>query len=106
MNISISSGCRRWSLVRSAALRSGLATMAAICSRDRCMYVVEVEVAVEELVDVTATMGGSAGCEAQAARPAASSAAGRARTGNRVMACLVEWLCGDVARAGCMPDRG
>ena len=63
--------------------------MASICARDSGATVVTVEVAVELLVDVTATMGGS-GFEAQPNRPATSSATGARRTKEGVMRCLVE----------------
>src|ERR1700712_3295338 len=88
MNWSRASGWRRWSLVRSAALRSGLATMASICARDNGAIVVTVDVAVELLVVVTGTMGGS--CDAQPNRVATRSATGARRAKEGVMECLVE----------------
>src|SRR6185503_17435138 len=86
-----STGWRRWSLTRSAWVRSGLATIVAIWSRDTAVTagVVTVDVAVDVLVVVTGTISGGLS-DAQPSRAAANRAAGTARSrGFGCMACLV-----------------
>src|ERR1700761_3504096 len=108
MNVSMSTGWRRASLVRSAALRSGLSTMAWICARlSGAPGLVTVEELVEDVVVVIGIMTGGLPL-AQPSRAAAASAAGtQRRRAFLFMACLVVRGrgAGDVARPGVFRAR-